>query len=222
MFVPAKSTIAGRPALEVRAFLRAAAGDGWGIEFARRRLHLPLEVAREVVAALEREGYIEPDAREPGTWGRTLKGGQLANASAAKALHRRTAERKLQELLARVDEVNGSDDFLYRVVRVGVFGSYLSGAERLNDLDIAIQPARKERDGERWTDRCEAHAQKAEEAGRYFGSFFDRFCWPARQVTLFLRSPRVSIHPFKDVLGPVSIVFETPDAATRDDSGDFA
>src|SRR6266550_1979535 len=58
----------------------------------------------------------------------TDEGMRFAQATAAGPLSRATAERKLREFMARVEQVNESDEFAFRVVRVVLFGSYLTDA----------------------------------------------------------------------------------------------
>jgi hypothetical protein len=76
------------------------------------------------------------------------------------------------------------------VDEVRVFGSYLSGAERLGDLDLAVawswRPA--------WRYQG-APAVYAEASGRRFASFFDRVAWAERELRMALRnrSPYISL-----------------------------
>src|SRR2546430_9398057 len=83
---------------------------------------------------------IGPGDRTAGPWYElTDQGTRLAQASAAVPLRRATAERKLREFMARVEQVNQSEEFAYRVNRVVLFGSYLTDAERVNDIDLAVE-----------------------------------------------------------------------------------
>jgi predicted nucleotidyltransferase len=50
-----------------------------------------------------------------------------------------SAEEVLRKFLDRVRVVNGRQELAHSVESVVVFGSYLSDAERLNDLDIAVE-----------------------------------------------------------------------------------
>jgi hypothetical protein len=63
---------------------------------------------------------------------------------------RRTADRVLREFLDRVLALNADEDALYQVPEAVIFGSYLTNAERLGDVDLAIEPVqvRMSRDGE--------------------------------------------------------------------------
>jgi hypothetical protein len=53
---------------------------------------------------------------------------------------RKTADRVLREFLDRVRGLIANEDALYQVPEVVIFGSYLTNAERLGDVDLAIEP----------------------------------------------------------------------------------
>ncbi|MGW4370477.1 nucleotidyltransferase domain-containing protein [Nocardia takedensis] len=68
-----------------------------------------------------------------------MKGGAFKNASAAKPVHRATAEAALAKFLARVREVEADPMSLYVVERVILFGSMLDpDRDRVSDVDLAI------------------------------------------------------------------------------------
>lgn len=63
---------------------------------------------------------------------------------------RKTANRVLHEFLDRVRALKANKDALYQVPEVVIFGSYLTDAQRLGDVDLAIEPVqvRMARDSE--------------------------------------------------------------------------
>jgi predicted nucleotidyltransferase len=64
----------------------------------------------------------------------------LGAASAAKPITRQTAERALDDFLARVVLVNRRAYYLAKVTKVVVFGSFLRpDIERLGDVDVAVE-----------------------------------------------------------------------------------
>jgi hypothetical protein len=69
----------------------------------------------------------------------TIKGNALGMAKAGKPVKRASADDVLREFLDRVRAVNGRQELAHSVESVVVFGSYLSEAMRLNDLDIAVE-----------------------------------------------------------------------------------
>ena len=74
----------------------------------------------------------------------TDEGFRFVAASAAKRVHRKTAECTLTELLNRVELINTDPSYLYKVTHVVVFGSYLDAdVHRLSDLDVAVKLVEK-------------------------------------------------------------------------------
>ncbi|MGC1297564.1 MAG: nucleotidyltransferase domain-containing protein [Alloacidobacterium sp.] len=69
----------------------------------------------------------------------TIRGNALGMAKAGKPVTRASAEEVLRKFLDRVRVVNGRQELAHSVESVVVFGSYLSDAKRLNDLDIAVE-----------------------------------------------------------------------------------
>lgn len=158
------------------------------------RLGLPEPAAIAVLHGLVEEGYLAA-ASEPRMSGfeLTVKGRALAQATAATPLHRSTVEKKLQELIERMIQVNASEEFLYGIEEAFIYGSYLTDTERLGDLDISVTLYRKDEDPDR---HMEAVERCARESGRHFGNIIDRLFWPQKQVFLYLkqRSRVFSIH----------------------------
>ena len=69
----------------------------------------------------------------------TITGNALGMAKAGKPVTRASAEEVLRKFLDRVRVVNSRQELAHSVESVVVFGSYLSDAKRLNDLDIAVE-----------------------------------------------------------------------------------
>lgn len=93
---------------------------------------------------------------------------------------------------------------MIKVKKVVVFGSYLTVAPKVNDIDVAVEFAWKE-DHRKVFNKDKAKlalylALKAENRGRSFGTFVDRLFWPEQQVKSFLksRSRTLSLHPIQD------------------------
>jgi predicted nucleotidyltransferase len=148
MRIDSTATIAGHPALRVRELLRRGRVGEWGTEFVRRALKVDHDEAARVLVLLYEKGLLEPGMVDRGEqlYRPTLLGRAFAGASAGKPIKRATADRLLSEFLGRVEQVNADAYYLFRVARVVVFGSYLSDAETLSDLDLAIHLDAKESD----------------------------------------------------------------------------
>jgi hypothetical protein len=119
----------------------------------------------------------------------TEKGRNITRASAAKRIKRETAATELTEFMKRVHIVNGSQKYMYSIERVAVFGSFLEHAERLGDVDIAVDlKSRVAMDKRRtWVRIFRHHAWRS---GRSFSTFEEEIDWPRQEVVLMLKSRR--------------------------------
>jgi predicted nucleotidyltransferase len=205
MHIDPKSTIAGLPALSVRAFLRRAADIHWTAQYFENALGTPhrrgLAALRELLAL----GCIaRMSERTDGKiwYQRTLAGSTLALASAAPPLTRETADRKVAEFLDRVRLVNSGDYYLYRVTKVLVFGSYLSDEERINDVDLAVELIHRERDPQKRFELDRARTSEARARGRQFSNIVADMFWSHDEVLYFLkaRARAISLHTTDDAI----------------------
>lgn len=204
MHLDPNSVIAGRPARAVRAFLRRAAERTWCAQEAARLLGEPEASSEDFVAALLEEGLIEWVEEEYGEtlYSLTLNGRAVALATFAPPVHRSTAERVLGEFLARVRRVNHDPYYLYRVKRVLLFGSMLTDAARVSDVDVAVRLESKEPSPSRRAEREARRTERALEEGRDFANFTEMLAWPQREVLLYLksRSRTLSLHGWDDAV----------------------
>jgi hypothetical protein len=180
--------IHGYPATDVRALLRRW-GLASGVGLIQDELRLPPAEAQAFLASLHQAGLITP-VEKLGSWGDglftvTVSGAALSMASAAPPVQRSVARKRLHELIGRMEQVNADEDLLLGVEEASVFGSYLTSADRLGDLDISYRTYRKIGDGSRYVDMAEraAHA-----SGRRFSSYLASVAWPDEQLRLFLKS----------------------------------
>ena len=128
--------IAGYPAIRVRELMRRTAGGPIMFRDVRRILQCSHMAAARVINYLEKDGLI---VSVEGSIEPSMKGNALAFATAAPPLRRATASRLLAELIERARDLNADDTWAYRVRRIVVFGSYVRGSERPNDVDIACE-----------------------------------------------------------------------------------
>lgn len=137
--------VAGHPALQVRRFLRRFDGTFFIRCAVERVMRLKPEQAEEFIHEMVALKLIEPTtafnkevAYEVGDQGLAF-----ANATATKPIYRNTAERVLKEFMERVDAMNASEEYAFRISGVVLFGSMLSSADRVGDVDVAVdlQPA---------------------------------------------------------------------------------
>lgn len=185
MQITKDSTIAGRSALELRSLFRKCP---YGIcpEFLADELQLSAEEAQDLLRRLVEEGLLkaESDAQSE-SYGLTVKGSALRQATAAKPVHRTSAEKVLRELIQRMVHVNESDEFLWGIEEAYVFGSYLTDAPRLGDLDVSFKRYRKEPDDRKFFALSTAQSRSS---GRRFSNITEEICWPVTKVYLFLKN----------------------------------
>jgi predicted nucleotidyltransferase len=107
----------------------------------------------------------------------------LANAKMLKRINRSKADFYVAELLRRADEINANHELLYRVKRITAFGSYISDAADLGDIDIAVELEFKLPSEQ----RAEANKARAEASGRLNLSLLDRLSFGESEVKRLLR-----------------------------------
>ena len=195
-------TIAGYPAIRVRQLVRRVFRfDRWRHKDVASEMGISVRKAGRLVTALVDEGYLEPVTPDyPGhaRWAVTRKGAGLAMASAAKPIHRATAERLVAGVLERCSVLADwkAHPYAFRVVEVLVFGSYLTDARRLGDVDLAVEYERRHGTGDRNWAVMKARIDAAHQAGRTFGNISEMYEWPRTEVRRFLigRSGYLSLH----------------------------
>ena len=203
MRIVSDELIASYPALEVRGFLRRYRLTDFHIEAAQDALVLSPRATTIFMNKLKILGFIEELDKwhERRVFRLTIKGQALANASAARPILRKTAERLLDQFLERVQRVNCTQEYVYRVEQVVLFGSMLSDIDRLGDVDVAIQLQRKVDEEDAFQEWSMARRRAAEAKGRNFRGVFDWATWPSQEVFLHLkaRSSGLSLHDFCEV-----------------------
>jgi len=169
--------------------------------------------AAPLITGLLEKGFIEPDEErmqeEKNTghdlavkqWYRlTDRGHELCRATAARPVHRKNADEALQGLMERVRIVNEDDRFLYRITTVVLYGSYVRGAERPADVDLAIEVERKIDDFEKFHEACWKHLHDSGRAYQRIGYELD---FPRDAVLVFLKQRKrtLSLHSLYDFIG---------------------
>jgi hypothetical protein len=153
--------IAGRPAKEVRDGLRNLRHGSWSRkdlienypnQHRDDRYKKPRRI--DPTDALLAAGLIEPDKEHAGQFRVTEKGNRLACSSLLPPLTRAKADALMAAFLQRIVEVNANEDFCWGVAEVDAYGSYITDANTLSDIDLNIALKAKERElYERWKER---------------------------------------------------------------------
>jgi hypothetical protein len=192
--------IAGYAALEVRDFLRRYRLTDFYIKAAEDALVLSPRTATIFMNKIKGLEFIEELDKWNGrrVFRLTIKGQALANASAARPIHRKTAERLLEQFLERVRRVNSTQEYVYRVEHVVLFGSMLSDIDRLGDVDVAVQLQPKVNEDAAFQEWSMARRRAAEAKGRNFYGILDWAMWPTQEIFLQLkaRSTGLSLQDF--------------------------
>jgi predicted nucleotidyltransferase len=181
MRIERNQTIAGFPAIKVRQAMRDHLDRAIRIDRFADLLGCSQLTSEGVLKVLEREGFVERvgDFLKP-----SLRGSALAQATASKPLRRGTAERLASDVVHRAELVNATDIFAYRVKTMVLFGSFLSGADRISDVDIACELV------PRWAGEEQDEAEEFSRAlheGR-FRNASECVAWPKLEVLQYLKS----------------------------------
>jgi hypothetical protein len=99
-------------------------------------------------------------------------------------------------LVERAKAVDSDPQYLYGISRMAVFGSYLTGKEKLGDIDIALELGPKERDPPTHWKLAEEQIQAAPR-----GNMIERLYWPQSRVRNALRDRHkaFSFHEFTEL-----------------------
>ena len=216
MRIDKTQVIAGFSAITVRDFLVQVMDRLFTDDDVVRHFKTNKSDATTIIKELLETEYVEPiEIRKHQFLSVTTAGRTLALASAAKPILRKTADKKIAELLERVATINSSNQYVYAVTKVVVFGSYLSKQERINDVDIAIALEKKATSDARFAEMCEQSIQKAQKDGRRFSTQVEMIYWPQQEVHFFLksRSKAISLHSLHDEVlrsAKQKVLFEKP------------
>ena len=136
----------------------------------------------------------------PKTWATTQLAQSFGSATAAKPITRQTAKKALAQFLEHVDRVNHDDQFLAKVTRVVLFGSYLRPeVDRLGDVDVGVELRPKESGWKHLRELNHERVAELERKGHRFSRALDREVWWQLETFRFLqgRSRSISLLDYK-------------------------
>lgn len=201
MRIKKKERIAGVPLLKVRDFFNHLKSVNYGT-FTREHLcgylHLSGGEGDLLIKELNERAFIE---EKEGVYSLTLYAAALSIARCVPPIHKEKADKLLSDFLDRVREVNESDEYLYRVSGVWLFGSYIDdNATDYGDIDIAVELSRKIEDPNEHIRRNQEAVMEASERGKRFSTIFDQLDYTRRLVLLKLknRNQYISLHTTSD------------------------
>ena len=215
MNIDPKSSLAGLPILEVRAFLRKHSDFGF-VESVVLKAFGRDDGAR-LLQTLLGDGYVELQEQPHGRrYYLTLKAGALANASATKPFTRKAAEKALAGFVQRCHQVRKRDEFVFKVGTAWLFGSMLTGKPKVGDVDVAVRLVDKHPyDPNRGSILLEK-AREAERQGRQFSSHWERLTYAHQCVYRYLksRSRILKLHDHNDEVLEFcekKVIYQDPD-----------
>jgi len=109
-----------------------------------KSLKISLAEAKQVLAALEMQGYIKPHAT--GEWLTTLAGETVSGAKTP-SFTPESIEEALAALRSRIKLVNRDSKSPYKITDAAAFGDFLSGQARAQAADVGIQLVRRKSEG---------------------------------------------------------------------------
>jgi hypothetical protein len=210
---------AGQPLRKVRDFLHLVSQRGFDAEEITK--HFGSDISDELAAKGLIEPYVSEHRHPSGThrgyydavFQLSPLGFRLANVKLIKRITRAEAEVIVADFLKRVRAVNARHDLLWRVRRVQVFGSYITDAPELGDIDLVVE-LEQNRDAlqeiDEWTAAVLARARAS---GRVLSSYDQMLDYPRREVLLLLkaRNRYIAFHRealFEGLKTPARVLYE--------------
>ena len=139
MKINSKDTIAGFPILKIRDLMR---NNHYISEcIVSNGLKVTTQEAVKAIDEFLELGLIDMNQDDSSgyTYLITLQGNSLGNAKAVSSLSRTKADALFEGFMQRILEVNKNPKYLYKVTCIKLFGSYITDAEFVNDIDIAFE-----------------------------------------------------------------------------------
>jgi predicted nucleotidyltransferase len=206
MRIDTSSKIGGFPLLKIRDLLKRNSYQN--VNIVSNFLNVGPDVAAALLDELVKLELVELVNDNHITHQNTVAGNSLALSKAIPSISREKADLIFAEFMQRVKEVNENPYYLYKVKLVLLFGSYITDAPFVNDIDMAIELIQKEEYKENWREVAKKRLSEAREKGVRFGSFLNQLSYPQTEVRLFLKSKSryLSFHPTDDAILDKTVV----------------
>ena len=148
--------------------------------------------AEALVAEMIKRGWLElaekrkDDEYQGPRYKTTMAGDRLATVRWLKRLPRAKAEQIVAELIERTRAINANPELLMWVDRVYAFGSYITDASDLGDIDVVAVLSRRDEGmtGEQWVKASKARARAS---GKHIRFPYNMF-YGETEVKLMLKS----------------------------------
>src|SRR6185312_17215274 len=130
------------PAAELFSFLKGIhAAQTWTEKDLSNTLNINAAQAKDAVAVLELQGYIEPAGRS-GKW-RVTEEGDLVSGAKSPRFTRESMDEALAALRERIKAVNEDRDATYTVTAAVALGDFLRDQSRVQAADVGIRLQQK-------------------------------------------------------------------------------
>lgn len=200
MKIDKKTLICGMPIIRIRDFMRRYRTPGsFSLQTIMEYFRLTKPSGTCLLNELLNSGYAEQI--KTNEYKVSVKGNALAQVKFVSRMNKAKADNVFNEFMKRVEEINGDENYIYRVSKLYLFGSYLNPeADDYGDIDIAYELERKIND-ERFSEASQRIIANAIAAGKVFSSVLEEVCYPSDLVLSHLknRSPYISLHPMDDI-----------------------
>ena len=139
------------PAEAAMSFLRDTKGLlTWSLRDMSQTLNISSEEAERVVALLEIQGYVQPEAHKSGEW-LTTSSGETVSGAKTPRFDRASVEAALTSLKQRIEAMNSDRAAKFQVAGAVAVGDFLAkDRARVQAADVGIELLRK--DSERTSD----------------------------------------------------------------------
>ena len=116
----------------------------WTLNDLAGSLKISVAEGKQVLAALEMQGYIKPHGRDQ--WLTTLAGETVSGAKSPRFMPE-SIEEALAALYSRIKLVNQDSKAPYKITDAVAFGDFLSGQARAQAADVGIRLVRRKSEG---------------------------------------------------------------------------
>lgn len=201
MKIDKKTIICGIPIIKIRDFMRRYRTPGsFSLQTITEYFDLEKPSGAYLLNELLHSEYAEQT--KPNEYKVTVKGNALAQVKFVSRMNKAKADKIFNGFMKRVAEINEDDNYIYRVSRLILFGSYLNpAADDYGDIDIAYELEQKINDDKRFSEASQRIIANAIEDGKVFSSIIEEVCYPSDIVLRHLknRSPYISLHRVEDI-----------------------
>lgn len=201
MKIDRKTLICGIPIIKIRDFMRRYRTPGsFSLQTIMEYFELTKPSGINLLNELLNSGYAEQTKTDE--YEVTVRGNALAQVRFVKRMDKAKADKIFDEFMKRVAEVNEDENYIYRVSKLYLFGSYLNPeTDDYGDIDIAYELERKINDDNRFSEASRRITANAIADGKVFSSIVEEMYYPWNSVLRYLknRSAYISLHRVEDI-----------------------